>query len=67
MIPTPTATDETIIRAHSIIGQVLSFRAAREIALQRLGWKEFTPERTEKVCDVIIENMHRILNTKGKK
>lgn len=38
---------ETIIRAHSVIGQIMFFHVGRPILFARLGWQEYTPERVE--------------------
>lgn len=39
--------EATIIRAHSIIGQIMIFHIGRPILFERLGWKEFNPARIE--------------------
>lgn len=57
-------SEEAIIRAHTIIGQLISFRVMRETACRRLGWETIDEARTKKVCDVIVANIHRILNPK---
>ncbi len=54
--------EEAVLRAHAIIGQVVAFRAMRETAQRRLGWKVFDEIRTMNVCDVLVANMRRILN-----
>lgn len=51
---------EAIIRAHTILGQIVSFRAMREAALRRLAWKTVEGEQIEAVCDVIVENCRRM-------
>ena len=55
-------SDEAILRTHAIIGQVFVFRAMRETARRRLGWKEFDEKKTSLACDIIVENMRRILS-----
>lgn len=55
-------SEEAIICAHAIIGQVVGFRFMRETARRRLGWETFDDERTMKICDVIIANTRRILS-----
>ena len=39
--------ETTIIRAHSLLGQIMMFHIARPILFQRLNWQEFTPARIE--------------------
>lgn len=56
--------EKTIIRAHTILGQIVAFRAMRATALRRLDWNTFDAENTETVCSVIVENMHQILKSK---
>ena len=41
--------EETIIRAHSVIGQIMLFHVGRPILFKRLGWQEFTPSRIESI------------------
>lgn len=53
-------SEEAILCAHAIIGQVIVFRMMRETARRRLDWDTFDYQKTEKVCDVIIANIHRI-------
>lgn len=53
-------SEEAILRAHAIIGQVVVFRVMRETALRRLEWNGFDEENTRKVCDILIENIRRI-------
>lgn len=56
----PEDDPEASIRAHTLLGQVLAFRAAREIIMQRLGWKTFNEQRVEETLKVIVENCRRI-------
>jgi AcrR family transcriptional regulator len=39
--------EATIIRAHSIIGQIMMFHIGRPILFARMGWEEFNPVRIE--------------------
>ena len=59
----PTDTD-VILRAHSIIGQMLAFDIDRDVLLRRAGWKEVTAEHANEIIDVLIANIHYILNAK---
>jgi AcrR family transcriptional regulator len=54
-------SEDAIICAHAIIGQVIVFRMMRETARRRLAWDTFDDQKTEKVCDVIVANIHSIL------
>lgn len=41
--------EATIIRAHSIIGQIMMFHIGRPILFARLGWQDFNQERIEAI------------------
>ena len=41
--------EETIIRAHSVVGQIMIFHVGRAVLFKRLGWQEFTPSRIETI------------------
>ncbi len=43
-------TTETIVRAHTVIGQVLVFFIARVVLFARTGWPAYGPEEFELVC-----------------
>ncbi len=48
MVQDVDAEDETsIIRAHSLLGQIMIFHIARPFLFKRLDWQEFTPARIE--------------------
>lgn len=47
---------EVPIRAHALVGQVLAFRAAREVLLRRAGMTQFTDEDIDRIRHVIIGN-----------
>ncbi len=67
LIDIPPDSPEAIIRAHSILGQVVAFRALRDVALRRTGWKSFDHENLELVLDTLIDNVRRIVKSPGKK
>jgi AcrR family transcriptional regulator len=52
---------ETIIRTHTIMGQVYFFAMSRETILRRLGWKNLEGEKAERVTAVIEENIRVLL------
>ncbi len=60
----PPDSEGAILCAHAIIGQVVVFRMMRETAIRRLALDTFDNQKTEKICDVIIENIHSILTNK---
>ena len=41
----PAASEAAILTAHSLIGQITVFAAARTVALEELGWSDFSGER----------------------
>jgi AcrR family transcriptional regulator len=47
----------TIIRTHSLMGQVWFFAIARETILRRLGWKDLGGRNAETVANVLEENI----------
>lgn len=57
-------SEGAILCAHAIMGQVVVFRMMRETAKRRLAWDTFDAQRTEKICDVVVANIHSILANK---
>lgn len=55
------AATETIIRTHSLMGQVYFFVMARETILRRLGWKTLEGRNANAVAEVIRENVDVLL------
>ena len=51
----------TIIRTHSLMGQVYFFAMSRETVRRRLRWKELDGRNAEFVADVIEENVDLLL------
>ena len=64
---------ETILRTHTIMGQVYFFAMSRETILRRLGWKDLEGERTVRVTALLEENIRLLLaelptpNKRGRK
>ncbi len=52
---------ETILRTHTLMGQVYFFAMSREAVLRRLGWKSLEGENATKVVKVLEENLERLL------
>jgi len=52
---------ETIIRTHTIMGQVYFFGMSRETILRRLNWTNLEADKTGKVTAIIEENIRVLL------
>jgi AcrR family transcriptional regulator len=52
---------ETIVRTHSLIGQMYFFVIARETILRRLGWKDLEGKNTALVADTLEKNIEALL------
>jgi len=48
----PLESDEAILAAHGVLGQIMVFAAARIVALEQLEWPDFEDERLEPVIAV---------------
>lgn len=53
---------ETIVRTHTLMGQVYFFAMSRETILRRLGWKDLEGRNAELVTRIIAENIETLLN-----
>ena len=51
----------TLIRAHTLLGQILIFRTGRASALRQLGWRDFSKEQLKTVHSIVAENVGWIL------
>jgi AcrR family transcriptional regulator len=54
----------TIIRAQTLLGQILIFRTSRASVLRQLGWGEFSKEQLKAVQSIVAENVEWILARK---
>ena len=52
---------ETILRTHTLMGQVYFFAMSREAVLRRLGWKSLEGRNAELVVKVLAENLEALL------
>ncbi len=52
---------ETIVRTHTLMGQVYFFAMSREAILRRLGWKSLEGRNTDLVVRVIEGNLDKLL------
>lgn len=55
------ADTEMILHAHSIVGEVLTFRLMRETVLLRTGWQQFDEPKTRQIAAVIHQHIDFIL------
>ncbi|HEY5910694.1 MAG TPA: CerR family C-terminal domain-containing protein [Verrucomicrobiae bacterium] len=51
---------ETIVRTHTLMGQVYFFAMSREAALRRLGWKSLEGKNAELVVRVLEQNLETL-------
>lgn len=59
----PKSPEARLITAN-IMGQCMSFGAARGVVFARLGWEEYTPERIELIIDTMVPRMLAMLGLK---
>jgi TetR/AcrR family transcriptional regulator, regulator of cefoperazone and chloramphenicol sensitivity len=57
----PPTAKETIIRAHSLMGLGLVFRAGRGVILRRLGWTSEDQAHLEEIADLVAEEAEILL------
>ncbi|MDX5627254.1 MULTISPECIES: transcriptional regulator CecR [unclassified Brenneria] len=53
---------KVIVHTHALIGEVLSFRVARETILLRAGWQDIGNEETTLIQQVLMEHLDILLN-----
>ncbi|MFV2089516.1 MAG: CerR family C-terminal domain-containing protein, partial [Pseudomonadales bacterium] len=58
---TDPEAERTIIRAHSLLGQIMIFHVGRPVLFKRLGWQEFNPARIETITREIQSLVLRAL------
>lgn len=46
-----------ILRAHTLIGQIMSFFMARETLLRRMGWNGYDNDRATLIADLLDDNL----------
>ncbi|HWL08346.1 MAG TPA: CerR family C-terminal domain-containing protein [Planctomicrobium sp.] len=59
----PIECERSILRAHSLIGQVQIFIMARETILRRLGWETFDESHAEHVLDMMQADLERLMES----
>ena len=50
-----------LIRAQTLLGQILVFRTSRASVFRQLGWREFSKEHLKAIQSIVVENVDRIL------
>ena len=50
-----------LIRAQTLVGQILVFRTSRATVFRQLGWREFSPEQIKVIQSIVRENVDRIV------
>lgn len=56
-----------LLKAQTLMGQVLIFLAGRETARRRLGWKCYTPAEAQQVEAVIADNIELLFGGRARK
>jgi len=57
----PAESERTRLLVFSLIGQLLYFRIGRPIVERRMGWKDTGAEEAGQVADILISNLHAII------
>jgi AcrR family transcriptional regulator len=50
-----------LVRAQTLLGQILVFRTSRASVFRQLGWREFSKEQLRLIQSIVTENVDRIL------
>lgn len=53
---------KAVIHTHALLGEVLSFRVARETILLRAGWQDIGTEEATLIQQVLVEHLEILLN-----
>ncbi|KAA9000597.1 transcriptional regulator [Affinibrenneria salicis] len=54
-------TESAIMHTHAMLGEVLSFRIARETICRRAGWRTIGQEQTEQIAQIVTQHIDFIL------
>lgn len=60
----PAESDATKLLVFTMIGQVVYFRIAREVVLQRMGWDTIGDQEAAKVLGILRDNLDAILTSR---
>ncbi|WP_164068828.1 CerR family C-terminal domain-containing protein, partial [Serratia marcescens] len=52
----------TLIHTHALMGEILSFRLARENLLRQTGWDNIGPKEYDMINDVLREHIRLLLS-----
>jgi AcrR family transcriptional regulator len=50
-----------LVRAQTVLGQILVFRTSRASIFRQLGWREFSKEQLKVIQSIVAENVERII------
>jgi AcrR family transcriptional regulator len=53
---------QVVVHAHALIGEVLSFRIARETILRQANWQQIGAEETKQITDVLVEHIDILMH-----
>lgn len=57
----PAESEKTRLLVFTLIGQLLYFRIGRPIVERRMGWPKTGADEAQKVADILIGNLHAII------
>jgi AcrR family transcriptional regulator len=57
----PADSETTLLRVFSLIGPLLYFRIGRPIVVRRMGWRVTGREEAQQIAEVLISNLHAII------
>ena len=60
----PSDDTRILIRAQTLLGQILVFRTSRACVFRQLGWTEISPAHLKLIQSIVGENIDRILSSK---
>lgn len=60
-------SQEGILCAHSVFGQIMIFKTHKEFVLRRTGWKSYGPPEKETIISLILQNTDAIISAHKKK
>ncbi|MNC80760.1 putative DNA-binding transcriptional regulator [compost metagenome] len=51
-----------MLHTHALIGEVLSFRVARETVRRQAGWQQIDTAEAEQISEVLAEHIEILVN-----
>lgn len=67
LIDCPAQSEEAVLCAHAIFGQLLVFKTHKEFALRRTGWKAYGEKERAAIIAMILQNTDAIITAHRKK